>query len=145
MIEHYFLGRSIDQICLNARDVLAQQIPSKFKMAAAGKERVAIERTLVCLLTALRGYKTTVELRNEDYIEGTVDHVDGFMNITFSGVKFVSHSGQVFEYDTMVVLGEKVRYVHIPDEIDMRKAIEQQLNVIEGSRNRKSERRKRKR
>lgn len=112
-------------------------------MAAAGKERAVIERSLVCLLTALRGHKTTVELRNEDSIEGTVDHVDGFMNISFSGVKFVSHTGEVFHYEKMVILGEKVRYVHIPDEINMRKAIEQELNAIEGTRNRKSERRKR--
>ncbi|XP_020908208.1 U7 snRNA-associated Sm-like protein LSm10 [Exaiptasia diaphana] len=109
---------------------------------AAGKERAVIERSLVCLLTSLHGYKTTIELRNEDYIEGTIDHVDGFMNITISDAKFVTNSGEEFHYSKMVLVGEKIRYVHIPDEIDMRQAIEQKLTSIENSRNRKSERRK---
>jgi small nuclear ribonucleoprotein (snRNP)-like protein len=112
---------------------------------ASGRERAVKERSLVCLLTALRGYKTTVELRNEDSVEGTVTHVDGFMNVTISNAKFVKskvNGGEVQHFPTMFVLGEKIRYVQIPDEIDMRQAIESELKSIGESRKIKRERRK---
>lgn len=94
---------------------------------AGGQERALAQRTLVCLLQAVRGFRTTVELRNESSIEGMVDHVDGYMNITMNAVRFTKPNGDVLEFPTMFVHGRQIRFVHIPDEIDMRSAIEQQL------------------
>ena len=42
-----------------------------------GQEKFYSCNTLVCLLQALRGHRTTVELRNEAEVHGTIDNVDG--------------------------------------------------------------------
>lgn len=116
---------------------------TKQSKMAAGRERAIKERSLVCLLSALQGHKTTIELRNEDYVEGTVSHVDGFMNVTLSDAKFFKNKSEQAElFPKIFLLGEKIRYVHIPDEIDMRQAIENELRSIEESRKVKNERRK---
>ena len=98
---------------------------------AGGRERAESERTLVCLLQAVQGHRTIVELRNESFAEGRVENVDGFMNISMSDVKFVKgESGEVIQFPSMFIHGRQIRYVQIPDIIDMRKAIEEQLSKI---------------
>ena len=57
---------------------------------ASGRERATSERTLVCLLQAVQGHRTIVELRNESSAAGLIDNVDGFMNIS----KFSKQNGQ---------------------------------------------------
>ena len=102
---------------------------------ATGRERATSERTLVCLLQAVQGHRTIVELRNESSAEGLIDNVDGFMNISMSDVKFSKQNGQeVMDFPTMFIQGKQIRYVQIPDVIDMRKAIEEQLTKIGNTR-----------
>ena len=109
---------------------------------AGGRERAASERTLVCLLQAVQGHRTTVELRNESSAEGLIDNVDGFMNISMSDVKFSKQNGrEVLDFPTMFIQGRQIRYVQIPDFIDMRKAIEEQLTKIGNTRKAKTGRR----
>ena len=88
---------------------------------ASGRERPTSERTLVCLLQAVQGHRTIVELRNESSAEGMIDNVDGFVNISMSDVKFSKQNGQeVMDFPTMFIQGKQIRYVEIPDFIDMR-------------------------
>ena len=42
-----------------------------------GQEKFYSCNTLVCLLQALRGHTTTVELRNESEVCGPIENVDG--------------------------------------------------------------------
>ena len=104
---------------------------------ASGRERATSERTLVCLLQAVQGHRTIVELRNESSAEGPIDNVDGFMNISMSDVKFSKQNRQevkLMDFPTMFIQGKQIRYVQIPDFIDMRKAIEEQLTKIGNTR-----------
>lgn len=102
---------------------------------AGGRERAVAERTLVCLLQAVQGHRTTVELRNESSAVGLIENVDGFMNISMSDVKFTKgNGGEVMEFPTMFIHGRQIRYVQIPDFIDMRKAIDEQLSKLAGTR-----------
>lgn len=102
---------------------------------AVGRERALAERTLVCLLQAVQGHRTTVELRNESSAEGLIEHVDGFMNISMSDVKFTKGTdGEVLDFPTMFIHGRQIRYVQIPDFIDMRKAIDGQLSKLGNTR-----------
>ena len=64
---------------------------------ASGGERATSERTLVCLLQAVQGHRTIVELRNESSAAGLIDNVDGFMNISMSDVKFSKQNGQAIK------------------------------------------------
>ena len=71
---------------------------------ASGRERATSERTSVCLLQAVQGHRTIVELRNEYSAEGLIDNVDGFMNISMSDVKFSKQNGQeVMDFPTMFI------------------------------------------
>ena len=98
---------------------------------AGGRERAVAERSLVCLLQAVEGHRTIVELRNESSAEGLIENVDGFMNVRMSNVKFTKgNGGDVVDFPTMFIHGRQIRYVQIPDYIDMRKAIEEQLAKI---------------
>ena len=97
---------------------------------AGGQDRALSERTLVCLLQAAQGHRTTVELRNETSAEGFIDSVDGFMNICMSQVKFVKPNEASLRFPTMFIHGRQIRYVHIPDQIDMLQAIKSQLGKL---------------
>lgn len=95
---------------------------------ATNREKFLIKNTLICLLKAVEGKVTTVELRNENSVTGTIDHVDGFMCISMSNVCFKTMAGKMTNFESFYVQGTHIRYVHIPDEIDMRKAMEYEVN-----------------
>ena len=104
-------------------------------MAASTKRELAIaERTLVCLLQACQGHKAIVELRNESYAEGTVDLVDGFMNVNMSNVQFTKNCSETVHLKELFIHGRQIRFVQIPDEINMRQAIEGQLKLMKSAR-----------
>lgn len=104
-------------------------------MAAAARENYYIKNTLICLLKAVEGKVTTVELRNENAVTGRVDDVDGYMNISMSNVCYKSYRGNMTNFDSFFVQGVNVRYVHIPDEIDMRKAMEKYIKLESDAQN----------
>ncbi|XP_061176395.1 U7 snRNA-associated Sm-like protein LSm10 [Saccostrea echinata] len=92
------------------------------------REKYLVRNTLISLLKAVEGKETTVELRNENSVTGKVEDVDGFMNIIMRDVVFRSFRGMSQNFSSFFVQGQNVRYVHIPDEIDMRAAIDHQVN-----------------
>ena len=104
--------------------------------ALAGSEKFRAEQTLVCLLHACKGYRTTVELQDESSIFGRIAHVDGFMNIRILRATLTRIDGRIEKFDEIFIQGGKVRYVHLPDEIDIRAAINEQLDAIKRTRNR---------
>ncbi|XP_060067477.1 U7 snRNA-associated Sm-like protein LSm10 [Ylistrum balloti] len=96
---------------------------------ATDRERYKIRNSLICLLKAVEGKVTTVELRNESTVSGFVEHVDAYMNVTMTNVSFRNYKGKVSSFDQFFVQGVNVRFVQIPDEVDMKKAIEYYANI----------------
>lgn len=94
------------------------------------KERTISENSLVILLQGLRGRVTTVELRDESAATGRVTSVDAFMNVRLAEVTFTDRQGTVSQLDELFVTGRNIRYVHIPDDVDIRATIEEQLQAI---------------
>lgn len=94
------------------------------------KERTIAENSLVILLQGLHGHVTTVDLRDESTATGRVTNVDAFMNVRLAEVTFTDRQGTVSHLDELFVTGRNVRYVHIPDEVDIRATIERQLQAI---------------
>ena len=87
------------------------------------REKYFISNSMICLLKAVEGKETVVELRNDRIVDGHIDRVDGYMNITMSDVTLkLPLVGTERKFDSFYVTGSNIRYVHIPDEIDMRKA-----------------------
>lgn len=92
------------------------------------RERYFITNSMICLLKAVEGFETTVELRNEKVVEGHIDKVDGYMNISMSDVTLkLLLTGEEKKFDSFFVNGKSIRYVHIPDEINMRKSMDKVL------------------
>ena len=91
------------------------------------RERFFATNTMILLLKVLEGKRTTIELHNEKEVTGRVVTVDGFMNITMANVTFRSSTQPTKRFDQFFVSGKTIRYVHIPDEINMKTAMEGKL------------------
>lgn len=99
------------------------------------RERTVTENSLVVLLQGLQGEVTTVDLRNECTARGRVLNVDAFMNIRLEAVLYRDRRGRIANLQDLFVTGRNVRYVHIPDHVDIMRTIETQLARIHRVRN----------
>lgn len=99
------------------------------------RERTIAENSMVVLLQGLQGQVTTVDLRNESTARGRVVNVDAFMNIRLADVLYRDRRGQLTQLQDLFITGRNVRYVHIPDHMDIMKTIESQLAKIHRVRN----------
>ncbi|KAM8977831.1 U7 snRNA-associated Sm-like protein LSm10 [Pelodytes ibericus] len=98
------------------------------------KERTIAENSLVILLQGLHGHVTTIDLRDESIATGTITNVDAFMNIRLAKVTYKDRRGKEAELDDLFITGRNVRYVHIPDEVDIIPTIKGQLQKIQSIR-----------
>ncbi|XP_063810451.1 U7 snRNA-associated Sm-like protein LSm10 isoform X1 [Pseudophryne corroboree] len=98
------------------------------------KERTIAENSLVILLQGLTGHVTTIDLRNESSATGAIVNVDAFMNIRLAKVTYRDRRGEEAKLDDLFITGRNVRYVHIPDEVDIIHTIEEQLTMIQSVR-----------
>uniref|UniRef100_A0A1B6M2D6 Sm domain-containing protein n=2 Tax=Graphocephala atropunctata TaxID=36148 RepID=A0A1B6M2D6_9HEMI len=94
------------------------------------KERCFALNGLVCLVQAIEGKYTTVDLRNESSVYGRIDSVDAFMNIGMSSAVFINGKGEKHKFDNFFIQARNLRYVHIPEEVPIIGAIERQLGKI---------------
>ena len=101
----------------------------EFSKNITGWERASFEKTLCCLLKDLEGHFTTIELRNETQIKGKVDHVDGFMNVSMSDVSYEKPFSVIVKFTNIKIHGKQIRFVHIPDGINIQKSITKQLDI----------------
>ncbi|XP_041823288.1 U7 snRNA-associated Sm-like protein LSm10 [Melanotaenia boesemani] len=99
------------------------------------RERTIAENSIVVLLQGLQGEVTTVDLRNESWARGRVVNVDAFMNIRLEEVLYQDRRGQRTQLQELFITGRNVRYVHIPDHVDIMKTIQNQLAKIHRVRN----------
>lgn len=87
------------------------------------REKYYIMNTMLCLLKFLEGKVTTVETRGEKTATGKIISVDGYMNITMENVTFWSLTMEK-KFDKFFVNGKIIRYVHIPDEVNIKYAMD---------------------
>ncbi|CAL8365647.1 unnamed protein product [Arctogadus glacialis] len=99
------------------------------------RERTIVENSLVVLLQGLHGQVTTVDLRDESTARGRVVNVDAYMNVRLADVLFRDRRGRVSRLEDLFITGRNVRYVHIPDNLDITDTIEKQLGKISRVRN----------
>ena len=93
------------------------------------REKYLVKNSLVCLLVALEGKETAIELRNENVVTGKIENVDAFMNVTMSDALLETYKGDSTEFTSFFVQGVNIRYVHIPDDVNIRRAIEKELGI----------------
>ncbi|XP_056153823.1 U7 snRNA-associated Sm-like protein LSm10 [Lampris incognitus] len=99
------------------------------------QERTIAENSLVILLQGLQGEVTTVDLKDESTARGRVINVDAFMNIRLEKVLYRDWQGRLTQLEDLFITGRNVRYVHIPDHLDIMETIQTQLAKIHRVRN----------
>ncbi|KAK2920870.1 hypothetical protein Q8A73_000355 [Channa argus] len=99
------------------------------------RERAIAENSMVVLLQGLQGEVTTVDLRNESTARGRVVNVDAYMNIRLEEVLYRDRQGSLTRLQDLFITGRNVRYVHIPDHIDIMKTMQNHLAKIHRVRN----------
>ncbi|KAJ8273420.1 hypothetical protein GJAV_G00101420 [Gymnothorax javanicus] len=114
---------------------LDEYLSRSMEVAHSVRERTIAENSLVILLQGLRGQVTTVDLRDESIARGRVVNVDAFMNIRLEDVLYRDRRGQMSKLADLFITGRNVRYVHIPDDVDIMSTIEAQLKMISRVRN----------
>ncbi|XP_078049614.1 U7 snRNA-associated Sm-like protein LSm10 [Augochlora pura] len=87
--------------------------------------------TLLILLKALKNEKTTVDLRNEASVYGTIHHPDSFMNIVMKDCVFTDPRGGQYNFDMFFIQARNIRYVHIPPKHRARSGFKVSANVID--------------
>lgn len=98
-------------------------------MGLFGRSRHRELNSLTCLVVALEGWRTTVELHNDAFVSGLVVNVDAKMNIDMEDARYTDGNGKMVRLENFHVRGRKVRYVHIPDQINIMEAIQQKVTV----------------
>jgi len=98
------------------------------------QERAKSAKTLICLLQSIVGQKTRIDLRNDNYLVGTIESVDSFMNIELSDAVMTTNHNQLISFDYFFIKGTRIRFVHIPQDIDIIGSIEKQLALIQSRR-----------
>ncbi|XP_067112294.1 U7 snRNA-associated Sm-like protein LSm10 [Osmerus mordax] len=99
------------------------------------RERTIAENSLVILLQGLHGQVTTVDLRDESTARGRVINVDAFMNVRLEEVLYRDRRGRQSQLADLFVTGRNIRYVHIPDDVNIVETIQSQLARIHRVRN----------
>ena len=87
------------------------------------RDKALMINSLVCLLKAMEGWQTTIEFRNENSVRGTVVRVDAHMNADMEDCTFTTLDGTSTHFEQFFVQGKNIRFVHIPDEMNIMQAI----------------------
>ncbi|KAK0162047.1 hypothetical protein PV327_008417 [Microctonus hyperodae] len=96
------------------------------------REKFTFYNSLAILLKAVVGHKTTIDLRNESFVYGTIEDADACMNVVINDCIFTDPRGDKFRFDTFFVQARNIRSVHIPPNIPIIPAIRNELNLLMG-------------
>jgi small nuclear ribonucleoprotein (snRNP)-like protein len=92
------------------------------------KEKAILSNSLVVILKACLDKIVIIDLRNESSISGNIEIVTVEMNVTLSNATFTCLDGKSIKYNEITIRGNNIRFVHIPDSVDMIGAIQNQVN-----------------
>nr|XP_053643021.1 U7 snRNA-associated Sm-like protein LSm10 [Cherax quadricarinatus]XP_053643022.1 U7 snRNA-associated Sm-like protein LSm10 [Cherax quadricarinatus]XP_053643023.1 U7 snRNA-associated Sm-like protein LSm10 [Cherax quadricarinatus]XP_053643024.1 U7 snRNA-associated Sm-like protein LSm10 [Cherax quadricarinatus]XP_053643025.1 U7 snRNA-associated Sm-like protein LSm10 [Cherax quadricarinatus]XP_053643026.1 U7 snRNA-associated Sm-like protein LSm10 [Cherax quadricarinatus]XP_053643027.1 U7 snRNA len=98
-------------------------------MGLRGRSRHRELNTLTCLVMGLTGWKTTVELHNDAFVAGLITDVDVKMNMEMTNARYTDGNGKTVILENFHVMGRKIRYVHIPDTIDIMELIKTRVTI----------------
>ena len=88
------------------------------------------EKTLSCLLQGMLGVRTTIELRSDAEVTGTIQSVDGHMNVSLTDVTLTPArpGARTLNCAAFYVCGKFIRYVHIPTKIHVEQTIRKRMS-----------------
>lgn len=95
--------------------------------------------TLTGVVRGLVNHYTIVDLRNESYVSGKIQSVDGNMNIEMSDVVFYDPKGKKHVFENFFVSCRNIRYVHIPKKLNSIQLLERQFTAMSSKPKKKTE------
>lgn len=91
------------------------------------------ERTLVCVIKALQGLEVLVELQNDFCIRGLLDDCDDAMNVIVKDARIEDVEGNEKKLPQIFVRGSNIRFVHIPDSVNVSHAVEERRLMLDNA------------
>ncbi|EJY58040.1 AAEL013425-PB [Aedes aegypti] len=91
------------------------------------KERYNTLNELAGLVQCLVNRNILIDLRNESSVAGKITNVDGFMNISMENVVLIDQLGKHFRMEEFMIYPRYVRYIHIPESIEIVPALEEHI------------------
>lgn len=88
-------------------------------------------KTLGFILSSLQGQEVVVELKNDFELRGVIEEGDWGLNLVLRGVSQTNTSGQLQKFDSLMVSGKTIRFVHIPSYINVRKSVAQYSKILQ--------------
>jgi len=88
------------------------------------------------LLSACAGQVITVELRNEAYVTGKLVASDGFMSCMLENARLIDPSGNQQKFDNFFVQNRLIRYVQLPESLDVGEFLNKQTSMLQPGRGR---------
>mmetsp|Transcript_17595 Transcript_17595/g.17668 ORF Transcript_17595/g.17668 Transcript_17595/m.17668 type:complete len:144 (-) Transcript_17595:341-772(-) len=99
---------------------------------SSGRKRVPqLQKSLGVLLASFQGMHILIELKNDSEISGILEEADRGMNMVLHEARQVSRDGTVLLMDIAFVNGPKIRYVHIPSDINISKHMTQYMKKMD--------------
>lgn len=86
----------------------------------ASQEKYNIFNSLVNVPMAMVGWNTIVDLNNNCSVAGTIDDVDGFMNITMVDAVLLDQRLQQHGFSTFFIQARNIRVINIPEKVSCR-------------------------
>lgn len=108
------------------------------------REKAITCNTLIGILKACEGKTVQIDLRNELNIYGKVESVEYNMNLSMSNAyltipfslndfKASSDKPKPKFYKQITIRGRNIRFVHIPDDIDMIEALQKEIMGVKAT------------
>jgi small nuclear ribonucleoprotein (snRNP)-like protein len=94
------------------------------------REKAILSNSLVVILRSCLEKDLTIDLRNESSITGICSSVTVDMNVTLSNAIMTNLNGKKVIYKEITIRGNNIRFVQIPDSVDMISSIQNQINSV---------------
>ncbi len=91
--------------------------------------------TLIGIVKACEGKRIQIDLRNESHICGLVDSVFADMNVVMTDAYLILPSKKSAQsnskhYAQITIRGRNIRFVHVPDDVDMITALQNEIMAV---------------
>jgi small nuclear ribonucleoprotein (snRNP)-like protein len=101
------------------------------------KDKAILCNSLIGIVKGCEGKRIQIDLRNELHILGKLESVTSEMNVVMSDAYLTlpyqskNQKDQIKRhYDEIIIRGCNIRFVHIPDEIDLIKTLHNQIKSV---------------
>ncbi|GAB5370395.1 hypothetical protein AAMO2058_001489200 [Amorphochlora amoebiformis] len=119
------------------------KVPSRFKgkqqndlvnLLTHRRCKTRKQGTLLCFIQGLVGNRVRIELRNDSIIKGRLVSVDELMGCKMVKASMRRQGFPTKQYEDLYIPGRQILYVHIPDDVDISRTLDQQFNRYKGRR-----------